>query len=333
MLWSIGVIIFLLLIITGFLGYSIFFSSLKWLNLFLFNTSNSFIFSCLVPMMIYRNAETDKSQILSDTKGKTGIYMWTNIQSGKIYIGSAFDLSKRFSQYFSIKYLKGSNNYICNALIHHSYSAFSLSILEYIDISNLSKEKARELVLSREQYFLDLLFSVELGLKTYNILQIAGSSLGYRHTDESLVKMSGENHSRPMLGRTGENNPNFGKTLSEKTRALISEALSGVNHPMFGNSHTPETKALLSEAFSGENHPMFGKTHSVETTTKMSVAKGGGTIYVYDTEDTLAHTFSSARKAALHFGCSHVTITNYVKNGKLFRGKWILSVSLITKEE
>lgn len=48
MLWSIGVIIFLLLIITGFLG----FFSLKWLNTFLFNTSNSLIFSCFVPVMI-----------------------------------------------------------------------------------------------------------------------------------------------------------------------------------------------------------------------------------------------------------------------------------------
>jgi hypothetical protein len=205
--------------------------------------------------------------------------------------------------------------------------------LEYIDISNLSKEEARELVLSREQYFLDLLFSVELSLNTYNILQIAGSSLGYRHTNKSLAKMSGENHPRPMLGRTGENHPNYGISLSVKTKALISEALSGVNHPMFGKSHTTETKALLSEAFSGENHPMFGKTHSVETTIKMSVAKGGGTIYVYDIQDTLVYTFSSARKAALHFKCSHITIANYIKNGKLFQAKWFLSVSLITKEE
>jgi group I intron endonuclease len=250
-----------------------------------------------VPVIVYNNVDINKSQILLDNKSKTGVYMWTNIQSGKIYIGSAYDLSKRFSQYFSIKYLKGSNNYICNALIHHSYSAFSIAILEYIDISNLSKEGARELILSREQYFLDLLFSVELGLNTYNILQIAGSSLGYRHTDESLDKMSGD------------------------------------NHYFFGKSHTVETLAKMSEAKSSENNPMFGKTHSADTLTKMSLAKGGGTIYVYDIQDTLVYTFSSARKAALHFESSHITIGKYVRNGKLFQNKWKLSLSLITKKE
>jgi len=52
------------------------------------------------PVIIYNNAETDKLRILTDNKGKAGIYMWTHIESGKIYIGSAFDLYKRISQYF-----------------------------------------------------------------------------------------------------------------------------------------------------------------------------------------------------------------------------------------
>ena len=46
--------------------------------------------------------------------------------------------------------------YIYNALRNHGYSVFSLSTLEYIDISNLSKEDARKLILEREQYYLDL---------------------------------------------------------------------------------------------------------------------------------------------------------------------------------
>lgn len=33
----------------------------------------------------------------------------------------------------------------------------------------------------------------------------------------------------------------------------------------------------------------------------MSVVKGGGTIYVYDSQGTLVNTFSSARKAAEYF--------------------------------
>jgi hypothetical protein len=40
----------------------------------------------------------------------------------------------------------------------------------------------------------------------------------------------------------------------------------------------------------------------------MSVAKGGSTIYVYDSQGSLVNSFSSARKAAVHFKCSYPTI-------------------------
>jgi hypothetical protein len=43
----------------------------------------------------------------------------------------------------------------------------------------------------------------------------------------------------------------------------------------------------------------------------MSVAKGTA-IYVYDSNGTLVNTFSSGRKAAEHFDCSHPTIFKYL---------------------
>lgn len=61
--------------------------------------------------------------------------MWKHKESGKFYIGSAVNLSKRFTLYFSDKYLdRYKYMYICNAILHHGHSSFSLSILEYIDI-------------------------------------------------------------------------------------------------------------------------------------------------------------------------------------------------------
>jgi hypothetical protein len=36
----------------------------------------------------YSNAYTLKKQILSENKGKSGIYHWINRESGKTYIGS-----------------------------------------------------------------------------------------------------------------------------------------------------------------------------------------------------------------------------------------------------
>jgi hypothetical protein len=46
-------------------------------------------------------------------------------------------------------------------------------------------------------------------------------------------------------------------------------------------------KALMSFTKLGENNQMYGKTFSAETITKQSIAKGGGIIYVYDTQNTL----------------------------------------------
>jgi len=183
-------------IIVGFLTLLLFFN--------VFKLSSEFVLSSFVPVMIYHNLETDKSRILSDNKGKAGIYMWTHLKSGKRYIGSAVDLSKRLSNYYSLANLsRYKSMYINRALLFYDYSSFSLTIYEIIDISNLSKEEARKLILELEQFYIDTI------LPEYNILKVAGSLLGYKHTEESLAKISfakvGGNN--PMFGRTGENHP------------------------------------------------------------------------------------------------------------------------------
>lgn len=55
---------------------------------------------CTLPVIVYTNADPEKTRILSDNKGKAGIYQWKHKESGKIYIGSAEDLSRRLSPYF-----------------------------------------------------------------------------------------------------------------------------------------------------------------------------------------------------------------------------------------
>jgi len=57
-------------------------------------------------------------------------------------------------------------------LVKYGYSNFRLKILEYC---------APEDVLAREQYYIDLI------KPEYNILSLAGSSLGYKHSAESLL--------------------------------------------------------------------------------------------------------------------------------------------------
>jgi len=153
-------------------------------------------------IIIYTNSYEDKERILTENKGKAGIYLWTHKESGKKYVGSAVYLSKRLEYYYKISYISNKNkgnSYIYNAIISLDYSAFSLSIIEYIDISHLSKDEAKTLILEREQYYLDLLEPA------YNILKLAGSSLGYKHLEETIAKIqaakSGKTHSPETIAK------------------------------------------------------------------------------------------------------------------------------------
>jgi hypothetical protein len=61
-----------------------------------------------------------------------------------------------------------------------------LGILEYInvDVLKMDKREVKRAIFDREQYYLDMMNP------TLNKLKIAGSSLGYKHTEETRKIMS-----------------------------------------------------------------------------------------------------------------------------------------------
>lgn len=121
----------------------------------------------------YKNGDTDKIKILADNRKKAGVYLWINKINGNKYVGSSINISVRRYTYYSLRSLAKSNRPIDRALLKHGFSNFSLEILEYCTVDN---------VLKREQYYLDKL------KPEYNIVEKAGSTLGYTHTEESLTK-------------------------------------------------------------------------------------------------------------------------------------------------
>lgn len=124
---------------------------------------------------MYYNADKDKNLIYEDNRKKCGIYCWINLENNKFYIGSSNNLSKRFSWYYSLILIREAKsiNLISKALLKYGYSGFSLYILEYCEPLVL---------LEREQYYIDTL------KPEYNILKIAGSSLGFKHSEETIAK-------------------------------------------------------------------------------------------------------------------------------------------------
>lgn len=130
-----------------------------------------------VPLTTYSNADTFKSILLSDNKGKSGIYRWVNNNNNKSYVGSAVDLKERFMNYFNINHLIGNSSMLINrALIKYGYTDRRSVILEYC------KPEDR---FERENYYLGL-FEPE-----YNILKAANvmpDRTGIKASEESILK-------------------------------------------------------------------------------------------------------------------------------------------------
>lgn len=119
----------------------------------------------------YDNVGKLKSTILAENKGKSGIYYIINKINGKTYVGSGQDLAKRLALYFKHSELRRFKRPIHSALLKYGHENFKLEILEYV----YSKQD----LIKREQFYINEL------TPEYNILKIAYSLAGYKHTDET----------------------------------------------------------------------------------------------------------------------------------------------------
>jgi group I intron endonuclease len=210
-------------------------------------------------------------------KGLSGIYAIVHVPTGCAYIGSSVDIGRRLNSHI---YDYSTNIHLRNSLNKHGLNEFIFCVLE---------KCAREQLISREQHFLDILFSIPEELR-YNFLANAYSLLGYRHTEEALAKIS-----EAMTGRT----------LSGDTRAKMSDAKTGTNNPMLGKVPTNAFPA-------GVNNPKFGIT----PTNAMS-------IYVYDLDYVLLNTFTSQVAAAEWLNTSRWTVMRYLRSGKVWNNQYL----------
>ena len=248
LVWTIGTIIFLLMMATGFLGFVTiaqndlntltkqqqqqdikttkfyksgyvtgkrYFSTSSRIN----TTINSKILTDFIkeknlkPVYVYEDLQKESTRkiILEETKGLSGIYLIFNKVTKDYYIGSASTnrLHIRFSNH--LINLTGSK-ILKNAVRKYKLSEFAFLVLElFPEIVN--KENNKKL-LDLEDFYLKSL------LPNYNILTEAGSSFGYKHTEMTRIKMKA-NYSEERRDFIGNLNKN--KKLSEDTIKLMKE--------------------------------------------------------------------------------------------------------------
>lgn len=195
----------------------------------------------LVPLITYINVDRNKFRIYKENRGKSGIYRLNNLITGKSYVGSSISLNVRFRTYCSLAYLtkivKRDSSAISNALLKYGYKNFSLDILEYCKSS---------ILIEREQYYINLL------KPKYNILKVAGSRLGFKHSEITKTKIS------------GVNNHFFGKNHTYESRKMIGESLRSIVRV---NSKPkvmkPETKLKLSLRSHGVSVIVFDESNKI----------------------------------------------------------------------
>ena len=127
---------------------------------------------------------------ITPTNG-SGIYKISFNGSSKFYIGSAVNLNKRRCNHLSDLRKKRHPNKIMQRMFNkHGEMNFIFDVIE-----NVSSEHN---LINREQFYIDTL------MPTINILKIANSSLGSKHTEKTRLLMS-----KKAKKRTNHNTQNL----------------------------------------------------------------------------------------------------------------------------
>lgn len=175
----------------------------------------------LKAVKVYDNFKESRINILKEQRDKSGVYCLINKVNGHAYVGSSMNLASRMRNYLNKAFLKSKQNAnmpITKALLKYDHSNFSLLILEYVELVNLT---------ARETFYITHM------IPHYNVLKEGYSSLGYKHTEET----------KKLLSELAKD-----RTHSDKTKGLIARAVIGENNPFYNKSHSLESKIRMIEA-------------------------------------------------------------------------------------
>jgi len=209
------------------------------------------------PVRIYK-PNLDRNLIAVENRNRTVIYQWINLINGKLYVGSGWNGSRRLLSYWTPSVLK-RNLPIYNSLSYYTHNNFILAILEDLGTTG---SVSKEFMLSREQIYLDLLFS-----NWYSSLKIyptAGSTLGFKHKPEF------------GLNRSGLLNPMTARKFSPEFIEMQKRNKIGVNNPQFGvikSSDTIEKWTKLVYVYNSVDMSYIGSYSTVQCSKEFNMGK------------------------------------------------------------
>jgi len=206
-------------------------------------------------------------------KNYTGsaIYMIWFMGSDRFYIGSSTNFKHRHRQHLCG--LRGDyhdNSQMQKAFYKYGEENFTMQVVEYLD-SHSSKDK----ILQAEQVWIDKYEFKNL----YNVLKIAGSCLGYKHTDEAKERIA---------------NASRGRILSDWHKGRLSATRRG----MRGKSVSQETKGKRQKTMESR----YGGSHLYKKVNQICKHTG-----------KVINTFNSITEASQSVGCGRNNISKVCK--------------------
>jgi group I intron endonuclease len=172
------------------------------------------------------------------------IYAIFNIVNDKCYVGQALRKNRRLSDHRCSFILNThKNKHLQAAYNKYEKDAFIYVILENLfDASNINK---------REQWWIDKL------KPEYNQAPVAGSCVGFRHSQETRDKLSQIRKGKKRTGQALENIKNGWK----KRGPVSDEARENMRKAQLGSKQSEQTKAKRALAMKG-NKNNVGKRRS-----------------------------------------------------------------------
>lgn len=177
---------------------------------------------------------------------ESGIYQIHNTVNNNRYVGSAVNIKSRWSKHMGD--LRRGTHY--NAHLQSAWNKYGEVNFNFMVIEEVEKS---ELII-REQHYIDCL-SPE-----YNILPIAGSPLGSKHSEETKTKIGTSNKGRIVSPETRYKIglKSLGRVFTEEVKMKLSNIRKGKKQSpehvlnrtskQVGQRRSEETRKKMSEA-------------------------------------------------------------------------------------
>lgn len=229
---------------------------------------------------------------------KSGIYKIINVVNNKFYVGSAVNLRRRKARHFTeLRNNRHNNRHLQAAWAKYGEQAFIFVVVE--EVADTTKLLAAENVWLKEHVGKDY---------CYNI---------------------GVDATAPMLGKSGELSPTWGRKRTPEELAAQNwrgrrhrkDSRDKIRMRLLGKPRPAEVRAKIAASVSGERNPNYGKPRDPSFIEKVSrrvvVIQPDGTATVYPNIKTLRETL----------GLKPTTVNRALNSGKpLARGpfkNWI----------